>query len=613
MLEKIKKITILALPFFIFGCGADSDLLRDQNTNDTPTGSAYETLSKGIYVYKRNELNQLGFDYFILDEECTKTKCTLLHNDYIIFDGNITQQSPKKHIVLNKNGWYEKSQENECTIVFNDTNMTEKCPDGRNVNLNFKENTLSSKKLLTYDTALIVEADLKDSSAAFNESALLYETTLVNETTLYELTDDNTTKCYDATDSTLHLSNADFSTYKDIECQENEYIVSLTNVMNQSGSATIVNKNTNEKTITTWKIDKVYENYNLIKVLGKIPEDTMFIAFYNGYIRIGKVILEEQKKNFLNKDAFNAIYTQLADKYTTKSLVVSDLKNNVYQLDMRNATNIYIKYGLLDTHTVSKEYGAFFDTAPEGNWILTDQGLHRESESCDSSVLFNTYLYTCDDGRVGEFTRVKENDLKEKLIYTYLLDNKVNYNLENNDTFFSVGAKEITYRKKSEVDTYIFNPTTSLSVGTKPLEDNRTALFGESFYISSYDKKYYIEILNPTAGTSGVGKVFTLKDGIELNTTTENNSTFVENNLKEIDTLAWEQTNIGKVEIIKVVLTPINQQRFSLKDNIILTTFDLSKQKIIVGEVLESKLKTVDLSYLNFEGFKNIESAVIEK
>jgi len=596
------------------GCGADSDLLRDQDSQEQsniPTGLAYSALQKGIYTYKKIDDIYLGFDYFTLEERCTTQSCAIAHQQYIIFDGNITQRPPSTKIQLSKNGWYEKSQVDECTITFNGQSIQQICPDGRDETISFTKQAIDSKKLTAYDTRTINADDLKDAEASFNNSALQYD---LNTTTqkLYEITLNKFSKCYDNADKSNLLVDSNLSTLTTIFCAKDNISFTINDLNLSNGSLMLHNDITKQENQATWQKKKVFNNYELIEINATDLEKPIFVVHYNGHVYAGSVLQELSYSKALNKDGFNAIYTQLADKYSSQSLTKKHLSNNLYKLGWIKDIPVYNKKSFIDATTISNQYNGFFSSLPSANWILATTGFHRESEVCPVNIYFNSYDYTCEDGRSGEGVHIKTQELDEKLIYHYLQQNAEGYKLDNNDTFFSVGAQEIVYRYTSDIDTFIFNPQASLTVGTHPIEDNVNELLNIDFFISARDKKHYLKIIHTAGDTNGTADIYALKNNIELNSSTENNSSYISDNIEKIASSTWNTQNIGTQTILQVVLSNEQKKFFNISTKMVLTTFELSRIKVITGEVFQEANTSYDVSYINFEGFTNIESLLIE-
>jgi hypothetical protein len=610
----IQNFIISSILLFLVGCGADSDLLRDQNSGDAstvPTGSAYLALKNGIYTYKKVDNNYLGFDYFTLEEGCSTLKCSLAHQQYIIFDGNITQKSPSTMIQLSKNGWYEKSQLHECSITFHGQSIRQTCPDGKDETILFSQKVIDSKKLVDYDTQTINSDDLKDNRAVFNSSAFSYDLNTTNQK-LYELTANDSSKCYDSKNNLTTLTSSNLSSFTTIFCTTNSFEFTLTDLSGTSGSLSIHNKITNLEHSATWQKKKVFNNYDLIELDASTLENSIFVVHYNGYVRSGITVDKEAHTRALNKDGFNAIYTQLADKYSTMSLTKKHLTNSLYRLGWVDNKLAYNKKSLIGSDTISNEYNGFFSGISSANWVLSTDGFRRESETCPINVFFNSYDYNCEDGRKGDGVHVETKELNEKLAYHYLQKNTKNYKLDNNDTFFSTGAQEIIYRYTSDIDTFIFNPQSSLAVGLEPVKDGIDKLIGADFFISAKDKKHYLKIVNAVGDINGTAKIYALKSNIELNTTTENNSTYILANIEEIASSTWDTQNIDTQTIMQIVLNDEQKEFFNISTKMVLTTFELSSTKVITGEVYQEANKSHEISYLNFEGFTNIESLLVE-
>jgi hypothetical protein len=591
------------------GCGADSDLLRDQNIDDTPTGNVYKLLNKGIYQYKKIDGKYLGFDYYILDEECKKDSCALLHREYTIFDGNITQQIDQKHIILSGNGWYEKSKISECEVLFGDSNITVRCPDGRVETLIFEKKDIAGKKIIDTMNTVIEKSDLKDESSKFTTSAILYNTDRVNEGKRYEFIQNDSSKCYGENHSSLTDATVSNSS---MVCSLDSQIFLFGDTNKSNGTLKIVNSAPEQEISATWRRIEVFGHYTLLEIKSQDLVDTFFVSHYNGATYIGKIIQEENTEKYLNKDGFNAIYTQLSDKHALQSPVKKDLEKGLYRLLTAASTPVYQKISFVDMTHIHVEYGAFFDTKPAANWILTDKGLHRESEECKSDIFFNTFRYQCDDGRDGVFVRIKNTKLPEMLIYTYLLKHSLDYKLDDNDTFFSMESEEISYRETSSTDVYRFAPADSLMVGNGILENNASSLFDHNLFVSSHDKRHYLKILAPKLDANGTVEVYELNSSIELNSTTENNSTFIARHIQKIGTVGWKYKKLGENETIIIDLGNSEKKYFDYSNTMILTVFKLSKTKIIAGELYREKGEPKEISYIDYDAYKDIESAILE-
>jgi len=612
MLGKLNRLKILVFVWLFFGCGADSDLLRDQGTDTKPFGIAYDALNKGVYGYKKIDGKYLGFDYYILSSDCKIDDCSLLHKEYIIFDGNITEQKTDTFSQLSSMGWHEKSLISECKITFNEAVFTKKCPDGEDSNTTVNINELNNQKIVEYNREVINQNDLKDSKALFTQTANQLDFNISNEEQTFKLLITDASKCYESEEKVLALNIENLKTYTNAVCTlDNILTISFESLADTNGTVKIVDTQKNKSYSGVWSHKQVYGKYDIIEITSDKLNTSLFIAYYDGFVRVGKVIPKRKNNNFLNKDAFNMIYTQLSEQYIKSSIIKAELKKVLYKLAFFNGKQGYKKISLSADNALTFSYSTFFDSTPASNWILTKNGLHRESKECMGNIFFNSYEYKCTDMREGILTKLEEKDIDEKLVFNYLKEKKLNFKLDDNDTFFDEGAKELLYRYVSDLDTYIFNPTTSLSVGRVPLENNVSELFLDDMYVSSKDKKHYLKILKPKLDSNGSVELYSLKNSVELNSTTENNSTFILNNIEKRYTKKWFQKNIGDFKTIQVDLNSTEQDYFSV-NTMILMPFELSKTRIVVGENFETKNQSYDVSYLNFEGYNSIENNIIE-
>ena len=305
-----KSLLIIVSLIVLIGCGADSDLLRDQNINKKPSGKAYDFLKEDIYNY-RNDVNQtsLGFEYIALTDECNTKDCTLLEALFLFENNESTNVALEKKIVLTKNGWFEKSKHRECEVTFSGSSITEICPDGRKTKTKVVKIDLEGVGLGEVENSKLYMDKIKDTQATFTFNSAKYTFENSSEFSVYEAIDTDLSKC--KTPNNVNARNdVSLNQYTALVCSINGIGFNINNV---NASAGIFTMNGSAEH-NTWQKTIVHGKYTSID-LGLINGIQYFIAPYNSFIYIGRVISEKSSDIYLNTEAFNVVYTQLQDKY----------------------------------------------------------------------------------------------------------------------------------------------------------------------------------------------------------------------------------------------------------------------------------------------------------
>jgi len=289
------------------GCGADSDLLKDQNINKKPSGKAYDILKEDIYEYREVNTNKLGFNYLSLDDECNTKKCSLQEATYFFKDKESKNIPLDKKIVLTQNGWFEKSKHSECKMNFSGKSFIEICPDGRKFDTKIVKINLEGQELNQIENASLYYDKLKDQQATFTYDSEKYDFHQKSDFDIYEILDSDSSKC--KVNKTFARNDTSLTEHMELQCYINGISFKIKDVPASEGIVVV-----NGTTQQAWKKEKVNNKYTIIN-LGKVDDREYFVASYNSFVRIGTILPKLSTESFINTEAFNVIYTQLKDKY----------------------------------------------------------------------------------------------------------------------------------------------------------------------------------------------------------------------------------------------------------------------------------------------------------
>ncbi|CAA6806112.1 MAG: Unknown protein [uncultured Campylobacterales bacterium] len=563
-MKLLLKILIL---YFLVGCGAESDLLRD-DTSTVPKSLVYEAFKDAAYSYYSREDEKIGFDRLSVDSSCSTVGCTLFQSSFELFDGNISLEDSTKFI-LTDSGWYEKFSYDECSFSFiGDSSYRVVCPDGRDETHTVLKSSLSQIKLGEYDSDTIEESMLRDTNAKFGINAYKYEISSI--LLYYELEG----KCFSGS---AEATNEDLKSYSTLTCQMNNEEI-LLNDLNESNSTLSDG--------TAWMHSMLYDSYDAIL----IEDKSLFISFYDGVVRVGNIIKNPSKK-YLNKNAFDTIYTQLSSKYTDESKAYLDLKDEMYELKFFGLDEGYKKFVSSSKDSVNFSKGTFFSTTPSSNWILSSSGLKRAQDNCNIDIYFEKFFYECEDNQKGSFNRLEEKSLSETLMFHYLRDNNISFSLDNNDSFFSNDAKELRYEQKSDNEIYVFNIENSFLVGASPSISNASEL-NATLFITNLEKDAYMKLEN-----NGSVMIYETNSSNDINTS---NSTLVSNS-------SWQSTEVFDKNLTKIILNSDMKNHFNTATEIYLMEFELSSTRVVSGY---KEPQTSTKSFLNFDAYKDIQSNI---
>jgi hypothetical protein len=568
-----QNVILVSLMLILIGCGADSDLLRDENVASEPKGSAYEVLSSKVYKFtKPDELN-IGFEYLSTNDNCTQDECTLLDDSYLLFNKETKKLPSETSVVLSQNGWYAKSQHEECLLRFDGSTVIEHCPDGRKSVYKFSKKSLEGTKLSELDPEIILQSDLKDPKATFTYDTSLYEVSQSSQDTLYEFDNNDVNKCYIDKEKQNVVSEEDFSKITEMFCSIDNVEFHIDDLNKSTGIIT----NEDAENIATWKKVLKYDVYNLIELNFSSNGKQYFLAPYNGLVRVGLVTPQKNVMKYINTEAFNVVYTQLKDKYTDTFKIYENLQDGYYRMGVFGNKKWYQKFSIDAEDNFKMSYRDFSDYEISENWILTNKGMNRESLVCDSQYYFQKLTYSCEDGRNGEFALLDEKTLKNDLILNYIEKENLNLSLYNEDKFFSIDAKEFTIKHKSNSGvSYIFNVEESYDVGTQAFTDGATSFDTNILYISEPGSSAYIQIQglkNDTNGTAILYKSY----GAEVD-----------------DSILWKKITIADKQIVLIEHNELIEKYMHTKKSIVLVEFSLAAQRVISG-------------YLNYDETEYIE------
>ena len=303
-----KELFVGVCLMFLSGCGADSDLLRDQNVDTaTPSNGVYEIVKNDMYIYKTVG-DKVGFDYLTLNEECTKEECFLLQESYILTNGESQTIPIQKRIILSTNGWFDKSRHRECSLKFTNDTAIEYCPDGRKTTIAASSTSLEGQALTQIANAWVYADKIKDPRATFTYQSTQFNLVEADIEDIYEIVDENHTKCL-TEDGGIASTDETLSLHTNVTCKLNGITFQINNLNSSSGTFSVDGTQYN-----TWK-KSIINNYYTIVNLGETNGVSYFVAAYNGDIRIGSMLPKSRYIEHINTEAFNVIYTQLKDEY----------------------------------------------------------------------------------------------------------------------------------------------------------------------------------------------------------------------------------------------------------------------------------------------------------
>ncbi|MCH9739658.1 MAG: hypothetical protein K0U38_02275 [Epsilonproteobacteria bacterium] len=599
-----KRILINSIGLLFLGCGADSELLKDDTSSvgGKPKGNAYEILNSRVYNYYMFDENRIGFEYMTLSEECSNDLCYLIEDNYLLFNGESKKNSVDNKVVLSTNGWYQKSEHDECSLTFSGSKITERCPDGTERITTITESNLEEMSIVDeLNTTAIGTEKLKDSEATFTHDTVHYDFKETNSHVLYEIIDGDDSQCYTSKAKDEVLEDDNLSKSPTIVCSIDGMTLSLQGAKSVSGFFTVDDiENTNR-----WEKSIRYKHYPVIELNITTDDKRYFISSYQGVVRIGEIISKEQEKSYINTEAFNAIYAQLNNEYTSESITYQKLQTNYYKVGFYGGDKAYKRFFVDEDDNLNMEYRSFVDDEVAANWILSDSGLKRESLVCDSEFIFHGYSYICDDGRMGEVSFLEEKTLQNELISNYLSREGVNFSLENKNKFFSIDAKELSFKYHNKSgENYLFNVDNSHNIGVSALMDDASTLLSNDLFMSRKDRGAYAKIIGVSQGDSGIVEIY------ELNSSIEDNKLLSLASAKKIDEIAqWQKKSFGGRTIIEIENSEILLKYFDTNKNITLVEFMLTESKVISGINYEKNGEFIK-KYLNLDAYENIVSNV---
>ncbi len=554
------NLSIILSMLVLIGCGADSDLLRDDNVGEKPKGLAYKTLNSKIYKLKKIDLSNIGFEYLSVNDDCTQESCSLLKDTYALFNDETNKLAIKKSIILSANGWYEKSQHEECSLEFNGNKLTEHCSDGRESTLEFSETSLEGLRLDELDNSVITQEELKDPKATFTHNTILYEVKQKNTDVLYTIENSDTSKCYE-----------DICTIDGIQFD-------LKQLNAQSGSLDT----------GSWTKTLQHENYEIIELNTTVNDKKYFIAPYNGYTWIGEIVPKQSVSYYINTQAFNVVYAQLRDEYKASSGIYQELEKIYFRLGVYANKKWSQQLSVNIDKELSIAYRDFSNNEISDNWILSQSGFKRESLVCDSQFYYNSFKFNCEDGRSEEFIFLNETSLENDLIYHHLKEKKLDFPLYDKDEFFSVNAKKFTFKHKNNLGTnYIFNVAESFDIGTEIFIDDASSFNQDLLFISTKNKSAYMKIKGIAKGTNGT-------------------ATLLDVNGTQIDSsIQWKKVYIGDRKIIYIKLNGNIEHYFTTQKSIVLMEFELSSKKVVSGFANYEDNETIQ-EYINIQAYEDI-------
>ena len=314
MLNKQKLTGAIVTTLLLLGCGADSDLLEDSHVNKTPEGAAYDIYAKDFFEYKTvpNESTgaiELGFSYLRLGEECNTKECLLIESLYRFENDESTNIPLQKNLILSDNGWFDKSQVEECSLDFSGSKVKQYCPDGRDLTIYVAQSDLEGKGLRSLHQASLYVDKIKDPEATFTHNSKRIELGIENQHTVYETVESALNRCK-ASDGSYARNDNNLIEHSELNCKFNGLKLSFSSVPSESGTVLL---NDGASGSATWTRKTINNRYIVLET-SAINGQSYFISAYNSYIYTGNVTPKTMAKEYINTEAFNVIYTQLKDE-----------------------------------------------------------------------------------------------------------------------------------------------------------------------------------------------------------------------------------------------------------------------------------------------------------
>jgi hypothetical protein len=595
----VKKFLLFFLVLVLGGCGADSDLLRD-NSNNSPSGLAYESLKNNIYKLERVNEDQVGFEYVTLSEECDNGECNRLIDNYLLFNGESKKIPAQSAFVLSQSGWFEKSTYSECSLTFKKEKVTERCPDGLETLIHIQKHNLQDSSIVNELTTTGIRTDmLKDPEGKFTYNAWSYTVTQKSTSPYYSILNSDASKCSTTVSQETFIESSNLSEHESITCSIDNQLFTINNAMATEGSFSL-DHNLNSY---TWYKRVLFDEYEVIEL--NTTKAQYFIAPYQNSIRMGHIVDQEISATYLNTEAFNTIYTQLNDEYKSESETYKKLQDNYYEVDFYGGLEAFKRVHLDDNEAISYEYLGLENSTVTANWILLSDGLKRESLSCDTQLGYHGYSYKCEDGREGAFSFASERTLKNDLMISYLEAQGKHFNLSNFNRFFSPDAQELSFQHKNKSGkSYLFNVDNSHDIGLTPLEDDAVSLSSESLYVSKKDRSAYVKLIGLDQSASGVIEIYELNSSIH-----DDKEASIASAIKIDLESSWEKVNFGGKNLIEIQVDNTLSRYFNTNQNVLLMEFMLREQKIISGVAYEEEGTTMK-RYLNLNAFEDVQNNI---
>ena len=599
----IKKILIPTISIFFVGCGADSDLLRDDSIANKPKGVAYKILENKVYKYKKIDELQIGFEYLMPNKECTDESCSLIKDNYLLFNGESKKLPLDSKLVLSTHGWYEKSMDSECEVTFSGKKITKRCPDGTEQIIKITKESLEDVSIVNeLNTTKITAERFKDPEATFTHGAMHYLFKNINSHRLFEVIDSDDSKCYSSIDMSEVIENdSNLSSGSTFVCNVDGLKLILNETDKERGSFKI----DSEEREYQWVKTVVFDNYPIIELnVTTTEEKHYFIASYDGSVYIGNIIEKENQERYFNTEAFNAIYTQLHDENRGVFETYQKLKDNYYEVSYYGGKQGYKLFSVDNEDRLNSLYTSFNNDVISANWILTKDGLKRESLFCDSEFYFHGYNYSCEDGRRGSISFSRERSLKNELIDTYLHNQGIEFSLENKNRFFSLDAKELTFKQKNlSGESYIFNVDGSYDIGTQPLKNDASSITENRLFITGKDKEVYAKFIGLDKGDSGVVEFY------DMNASLESDKKILLSAKRMNDTTEWRRSSLGGKTILEISNSSELLKIFHTQNSIAIIEFMLRTPQLISGVHYEESNETIQ-KYLNVNAYENISDNI---
>lgn len=617
-------VFIMIFTFTVVGCGADSDFLRD-TTADTTTndnsnislGQAHEQLENGLYQYEWVNEHQLGFNYIGIDPECTADICSLVKKKYLFVDNNVTEYKDKvSSLVLSEHGWVRKSSEEECNIVFSNNTLERTCQDGHYENILLEETTLEGEQFFDLYPDVILESMIKDNYATFDHRALKVLLTAstqneLNSTARYFIDPEEAPTVYRDANQIAEATQREWESYSQLNVKLNGYTLIVNRADLESGLFDVYYDDVNvsaDYTELRWHKEIVYENYRVLifsfdTLLKEHTDvkDVPFISYYDGSLRCGASKSNNTVSDvYLDKVAFNTIYEQLMDDYIGKSEVSALFDNGLYQVDSDTGDGYNVLTLSADKRELFIERKQFYGSATDVTWFLSDQGLKRESNSCEMNLYKESYDYRCLDGRKAYVACSTPKKVPEEFIAQYLVDNNSGLTLADNTAFFSYEARVLSCNQEMLADIYRFNFEESLAVGKRYDSEDAELLFS----ISNKEKDLYIQSMSSTDNgnlaisdlePNSIGSVVYRSGPMALSITG-----------------SWRSFSYGNLGIVEVVVPTEVQSEFNDQEVLFLIEMEVSPgvTKVVTGSKIMQQGSQENINFLNYHGFKDLENTI---